>query len=125
MPPPLRWPTGSRGAIRPRAPSSPQSRRRAVRAAASAAPSTSAAELAAELRANGARPNLMAASPELGARVEALLAEQGAVAPSAARALELGDGEWEVFYMPHIKAIAGPLGLQVTPRSEYYLMLPF
>eukprot|EP00873_Tetraselmis_striata_P021237 jgi/Tetstr1/441501/TSEL_029732.t1 len=92
-----------------------QARRHVVRAAASSPQAgTAASELAEELRSAGRSPNLMSASPELEARVEALLAGSEAGAP-ASQALELGNGQWEVFYMPHIKTIAGPLGLQVQP----------
>ena len=71
-----------------------------------------ALDLSEALKSQGKAPDLMACSPELEAQVKALL-EGTSGAASAQQALELGDGEWEVFYMPHIRNIAGPLGLQV------------
>lgn len=73
-------------------------------------------QLAQELLSLPQGPNLMAATSELEARIDALVSVSPP--PAASTALEGGAGEWEVFYMPHIKRIADPLGLEVCKISS-------
>lgn len=57
---------------------------------------------------------LLQATPEVNAAVETLI-QAGAAGGLAAESLEKGAGVWEVFYMPHIRRIAEPLGLDFCP----------
>ncbi|KAK3262409.1 hypothetical protein CYMTET_28731 [Cymbomonas tetramitiformis] len=58
--------------------------------------------------------DLLAATPEIEAAVKKLI-ELGEAEGHAERSLIEGDGVWEVFYMPHIRRIAEPLGVKVQP----------
>lgn len=58
--------------------------------------------------------DLLAATPEIEVAVKKLI-ELGEAEGHAERSLTEGDGVWEVFYMPHIRRIAEPLGVKVQP----------
>mmetsp|Transcript_19062 Transcript_19062/g.36417 ORF Transcript_19062/g.36417 Transcript_19062/m.36417 type:complete len:263 (+) Transcript_19062:79-867(+) len=58
--------------------------------------------------------DLLQATAEVNEAVKSLV-ESGSAGGLAAESLTKGAGVWEVFYMPHIRTIAEPLGLSFCP----------
>eukprot|EP00240_Pyramimonas_obovata_P015096 CAMPEP_0118923642 /NCGR_PEP_ID=MMETSP1169-20130426/2090_1 /TAXON_ID=36882 /ORGANISM="Pyramimonas obovata, Strain CCMP722" /LENGTH=221 /DNA_ID=CAMNT_0006864657 /DNA_START=350 /DNA_END=1015 /DNA_ORIENTATION=+ len=65
--------------------------------------------------------DLLKATPAVEEAVNSLV-ESGKKEEFASESLELGAGVWEVFYMPHIRTIAEPLGVAVKPLR--YTIMP-
>ena len=76
-----------------------------------------ALDLSRNLKSREMAVNLMMCTAEVEAKVMSLIEAGTSGKCTARQVLDLGDGEWEVFYMPHIQGLADPLGLKVVPLA--------